>query len=612
MTGKKFDPSPLENSIATSPLLDDVYIFGDDRPFPGALLFRSEQAKDMSDHDLLAALSSSIESLNIQSANHARLARNMLKPMSHDSNRLQKSSKGTLLRNKAADAYKDVIDATYNGVEPDLGHPIPDEQILGFLRERVQSILSAPRKPDADMDLFGFGVDSVASIQLRHLVKRLIAQLPSASGRSAEPSLTLVEECGTAARLAQYIRDVRGGHTPLARSEQDELDLMLKLVDKYSTFTTPIELPASSPDAAPATDYTVLLTGSTGSLGTHLLHLLRHHPRVSHIHLLVRGASPDAAHARVDKALTSRHLPGLSSPSSASLSIHQARLSDPLLGLAPAAYRTLAASITHIFHAAWTVNFRLRLPSFSDHLAALQHLLSLAHSTPHPPSFLFASSTASVAAFPPPIRESPSSHPAAATPLGYARSKWVAERICARATSPRVAILRIGQLAGDTAHGAWNASEAWPILLAASRRASAVPRLRGVALDWLPVDVAARGTLELLFAAPAGREVEVYHVLNDAAPATAWAQMVEWVGEMTAGAVGAVEADVWFKMAEGQAEAGKLVGMWREAFGGDGGKAAGGFSTARARAESRVLREEVRPVDRAYFGKLWAWIEGNV
>lgn len=63
--------------------------------------------------------------------------------------------------------------------------------------------------------------------------------------------------------------------------------------------------------------------------------------------------------------------------------------------------------------------------------------------------------------------------------MGYSQAKWVAEHICGRAFEGslrgRVSIARIGQLCGDTLHGVWNESEAWPLLVATSRYVQCLP-----------------------------------------------------------------------------------------------------------------------------------------
>ncbi|KAL8685031.1 MAG: hypothetical protein Q9218_008011, partial [Villophora microphyllina] len=53
ITGKKFDPAPLEAAIASHGFLSDALIFGNGMQQPGALLFRSDAARDMAEESLL-------------------------------------------------------------------------------------------------------------------------------------------------------------------------------------------------------------------------------------------------------------------------------------------------------------------------------------------------------------------------------------------------------------------------------------------------------------------------------------------------------------------------------------------------------------------------------
>lgn len=79
------------------------------------------------------------------------------------------------------------------------------------------------------------------------------------------------------------------------------------------------------------------------------------------------------------------------------------------------------------------------------------------------------------------MRECLPEHAESATAIGYARAKWVAEHICSGAhetvLSGRVVIARVGQLCGDTEHGVWSESEAWPLLIASMRYTEYLPVL---------------------------------------------------------------------------------------------------------------------------------------
>jgi len=356
----------------------------------------------------------------------------------------------------------------------------------------------------------------------------------------------------------------------------------------------------------------------------------------------------------ISKSLANRGLPGLESVAGSNddtsnqptITIHCAQLSSQTLGLSPQTFSILQHQVTHIIHAAWSVNFRMRLRSFvKDHIAGLHHLINFASGTRRQPKLSFISSTASTAHAKPPavgkgLQETISTDPNDASPLGYSRSKWVAEAIIARAhhscpsLRSKLSIFRVGQLAGDSKHGVWNASEAWPLMLASSKDTGVLPDLgNGEKLAWLGVDVAAQGILEAAMSeAGHGDDAEgpaVYHILNDAQPAATWDNLVGWVKNIKP-ATEIVSKAAWLQRLEKLQEqkpehpALKLLGLWQTAYGdhasegGAQGRDEAGsnddvvrFDTSRARLAAPSLRD-VKPVDEKYFGLLWIWIMQNV
>ena len=105
---------------------------------------------------------------------------------------------------------------------------------------------------------------------------------------------------------------------------------------------------------------------------------------------------------------------------------------------------------------------------------ALQELLQIFQSASHPSRFVFCSSIASVGVAPSPVKEEASTDFAHAGATGYGQSKWVAERLC-QAASDRVTVARVGQLCGDTEHGIWNETEAWPLLVRTADEVGCLP-----------------------------------------------------------------------------------------------------------------------------------------
>ncbi|KAL9051974.1 MAG: hypothetical protein Q9162_005697 [Coniocarpon cinnabarinum] len=640
ITGKKFDPAPLEDSLASSSLLDDVLIFGNDQPFPGALLFRSLVSENYSDTDLVGAIAPMVEMLNTKSQRHAQVPINMLVPIRHDENKLQKSSKGTVLRNKALETYAATISTAYRRLSSPANDAVPDAEMPDAISKIVQAVAGSPGIEPSE-DLFAHGVDSLGSIQIRHALRRL---LPPERG---ELPVSIVEDCATISKLSDFI--LRSRHDePLSLEAgiDDEVSLMHQLVDKHGRFDRSLT-PSSPDDHNPDNvKHTILLTGATGALGAHILSQYRSKPTTQKIYCLVRGADVHSATQRVQKSLTSRELTPLYD-SDEMVSVLPCKLSKSDLGLSQEQYQQLQQEVTIVIHAAWSVNFRWRLPSFEkDHIAGTRHLVDLALSSQRhtPPSFIFCSSIASVSSArpstattslqPTTVYERPSTEPLDASPLGYSRSKWVTESILARAKqcypSMDVQILRIGQLSGDSVHGIWNTSEAWPLMLGSMIATGCLPDLKGQSLDWLAVDVAAQGIIECAAASSSlgtdgnkenGKEASVRHILNPDRTAT-WKDLLAWLQKFGE-EFEAIRPVDWIARLEqleqdgGNQPALRLLGMWRERYGKDGASGEDGqggvvkFDVSEAIASAPSLRS-VRPVDEEYFLKMWQWVKENI
>ncbi|KAL8667720.1 MAG: hypothetical protein Q9202_000575 [Teloschistes flavicans] len=732
ITGKKFDPAPLEAAIAANSLLSDVLIFGNGMQQPGALLFRSDAAKQMTERALLDQLWPILENLNKGGQAHTRIARSMLLVMDAGAPGLEKSSKGTVLRGQAEKRYQKEIQGVYeprgdstDGSQGRGGRDmVPDYEVPTTVLEIIKDVIGTSDSIPEDADLFSYGVDSVACMAIRARLQSVSHPTYSEvrhiclltwDQRVLDPEvpalpLNVVYDCGNIQRLSGHLVDLRKGRVT---ESEDEIQLMRDLVEQNSNFSGPIMSPQEAENALSepiTTNYdaqssehegeNVILTGATGSLGAHILHLLRSSPSVltsSHnitsITCLVRAASPLAAHERVNKSLIARAKPGLppfdsSTPSGEipnGVALHSGprvkcvpcTLSSPTLGLDPTTYLYLARKTTLIIHAAWAVNFTARLRSFvKDHIGGLKNLLDFTLS-PHFLShkdqedgqqqqqqqqrrikegkkkrFLFLSSTASVTSTPPhkqPIAERISETPTDASPLGYSRSKWVAENICARfhahisSPSPsssssaqvEMAVLRIGQLTADTCAGIWNMSEAYPLILSTAPVLRALPDLRDTACDWLPVDVAAGAVLEVANAPSSfpttttinpssavtpspslGIETDlpVFHILN---PHTSprWRDLLRSIQQSSPDlSITILPPREWLAALEqhdGDVPAKRLVGLWRDAFSSSSSSSdrdvGAGLALQRTKEVSKTMRQ-VRALEEGFLNRMWGWV----
>jgi acyl-CoA synthetase (AMP-forming)/AMP-acid ligase II/acyl carrier protein len=364
ITGKKFDPAPLEGALADSPLVADALIFGNYQPYPGVLLFRSQEGKDMSDDEIVEKLWPMLDQLNARSQDHARIARDTVRPMPWQAEPLEKSSKGTLIRKKVEARFAKDIEAAYAEKEVDGADRVTDEEIEGRVLEIVELTLGRSEKLDRNTDLFSYGVDSIAAMRIRGRLQGLL-------GKEKKPlPATVVESCGSVKKISQLIIDLRNGKTSTSESV-GELKLMEELVDEYSQFIQQEDAPQTNgySGANAESRETIILTGATGALGTHVLALCVDNPRVLKVICLIRGEDEHAARARLNKALGGRKLSPLSN-SNVEVEVLPLKLGDPKLGLSDEVHARLAGEATVILHLAWEVNFRMNLRSFRSNSIA--------------------------------------------------------------------------------------------------------------------------------------------------------------------------------------------------------------------------------------------------
>ena len=607
-----------------------MLIFGNNRPYPGALLLRSEAARGVSDEQLLDAIRPVVEKLNRESQDHARIPFDMLVPLPVQEQPLEKSSKGTIIRRAAESRFEDVIARAYDEQNGDDAPAVPDEDLPQYLTGLIQSMTSQSAELTEDMDLFSYGVDSIACMQLRTRLRRLVPDCEQTL------PMSIIEDCGTVQRLVNYVLRMRHGESNTI--EENEEQLMLDLVKQYGSFEENVSrADTDGQSAAAVTGDVVVLTGATGALGAHMLDLLQKDDKVRSIYCLVRGADEPAARKRVSTALQQRGL--ALDKSEQKVKVIPAQLGEEHLGLSEQLYSHLAENATSIIHVAWTVNFRLRLRSFADNIAGVRNLVDLALAAPRarPPRFTYCSSTAAVlnadvdatGCYPEAILSNPSS----ASPLGYSQSKWVAEHICAAAHAQtalrgHISVVRVGQLAGASHTGIWNTNEAWPMMLSTAALIHCLPDLADEALDWLPVDVAAQAFVETTLArADSTTAMPVYHVLNPHREPN-WHTMLCWLQKKAQFEI--VPPQAWIERLEQSAHvdhsAMKLLGLWKQAYdtvreGGEGeeqGKeeptpatTCPQFAMAETKSHVPAMRD-VRPLDEAYVGRVWMWVQANV
>lgn len=510
LNGEKTNPISMEQHVvAHNPELSGALVVGAQR-FQAALLLEpsvtgeagsggplttAEQAA------LIERVWPSVQEANTAAPAHARVEKALILVTTPD-RPLIRAAKGTIQRGASVGQYTAEIEALY--ANADLG---PDgdgdahaplvasdpESVGAFVQESVSAVTSWPHE-DADHQpsatFFERGMDSLMALQLTRVLRRGLHR--------PEIGLPTIYRNPTVSQLTSAIlATTENGQ----EDSDDDRAVMDSLLDTYRGAIDQIPKPQTSsrPDRPVENNpITVILTGSTGTIGTHLLHALLSRPGIGHVTCLNR--SRDGGKATQQARFTTA---GLETTDLATrVTFLRADLSRPLLGLEPATYTDLRARAGLIVHNAWAVNFNLGLTAFRPHLAGLVNLLTLCAALDSPGGGLVFVSSVSAAGGTGATPEEIMSSLDTPHRNGYARSKLLGELLCDAAArrlgGVRVAVARVGQVAGAvrrrTGGGGWNRAEWLPSLVISSllRLGGRLPRDLGPqfsAVDWLPVDV---------------------------------------------------------------------------------------------------------------------------
>jgi hypothetical protein len=214
----------------------------------------------------------------------------------------------------------------------------------------------------------------------------------------------------TVSALGKFIHDLTS--TGVSRQLDNTVKEMMELVEKY-TRDFPIHRPVGATHHGDA----VLITGTTGAIGSNTLAELYGSPNVTRIVVLARKSIVPIS-VRQKKALEDRGLDP-SIVDSPKISFLEGDPALPNFGLEDRVLLELKSIITHVLHigmweggfcvfkltfrpiiaSGWRVNFNLGLSSFEPNVAGVRNLINFALESklPAPPRFIFVSTVAVVA-----------------------------------------------------------------------------------------------------------------------------------------------------------------------------------------------------------------------
>ncbi|TCD65176.1 putative NRPS-like protein biosynthetic cluster [Steccherinum ochraceum] len=509
-TGEKVVPLPQEGLLASTPMVAGVVMFGRERNQPGVLI-EPAAPYGIPPGDVAAlvkfrdAIWHSVEEANKLAPSFARIFKEMI-IVTDPSKPMPRAGKGTVQRKQTLKVYAKEVDQLYETVEQSVGDngiPPPEtwtlEIVEKWLFEHAQAIMTdGGNKLSPSVDLFDTGFDSLSATYLRN---RIIGALRSAKDpevRAAAQHVPqeLIFNNPTLVKLAAAVINlIHPDSSSSVPKSQQEASLMEEMIAKYSLNFPAFKQWKADRDAP----VVVLLTGSTGNLGSHVLESLLLDERVTRVFTLNRHSSRKDRQrdAFIDGKFSLELL------KSKKLSPLIGDTSLPDLGLDAETLSEIKNTVTHVAHVAWRLDFNLSLSSFESLIASTRNLIDFSAGSTNAIKFLYTSSITAAQNWDDskgPVPEQVLPNAEVAVGAGYGSSKYVVERVLALAARRglQTTTFRIGQVTGSLSSGAWNTSDWVPIIVKSSQVLGSLPSQDDDAA-WITMNTAARAMIDIIF-----------------------------------------------------------------------------------------------------------------
>ncbi|EPS94264.1 hypothetical protein FOMPIDRAFT_1055251 [Fomitopsis schrenkii] len=375
------NPGPLENMLNQDLHVRSSVMFGRGQFQAGIIVDPKPPYRfDPVDETKLAEFRISsgeptVERMNAYAPQHSRLFKEMI-VVANPSKPFTYTAKGTVRRQAVLEEYAEEIGALYAKVEDSTQASIPPPlhwglvTTLDFVRKVVSKVLV--RGVDDDDDLFEHGCDSLQATYIRNALLLLLLLLralrDSAHLDTRRNVGNFVYQHNTVRLLASFLLGVAtGSNVDAGCSRETQSGKMAAMAAKYLE-----GLPTRAvPRLENPSGHVVLLTGTTGSLGAYVLARLVNDSAVDRVYALNRPAAHGQSLQSRQKSALLEH--GLDSNvlEHSKVVLLESDLSVPGFSLPQFLYAEMHASVTHIIHNAWRVDFHLVLESFELNVRVL-------------------------------------------------------------------------------------------------------------------------------------------------------------------------------------------------------------------------------------------------
>lgn len=344
--GEKFNPVSMEETIREDPDVREVIIFGQSR-FETAALIEQHDGSHSSGSprkEGLTRLLTYIGKANAEAPGFARLQEDRVLFTKPDKPMLR-PEKGTVKHAATLKAYEQEIEELYTtGLSQDT-ESLPelnahDEQSLkSWLLDLFKGITKLWSLTE-DEDFFAAGVDSLQVMKAVRQLKACLGSTNSMDGSLKLITPSMIYSNPTIERLSKALHSL---HAQSTNGTQDSgLDHVEATQEMYERYAHMLPQKAPAKDRAVDKEFTVVLTGSTGSLGSYLLDSIVRIPSVARAYCLNRAIDGEARQTSVSAAR------GVPTTWGSKVTFLHTDLSKENLGLSAAVYEKLMSSASFI------------------------------------------------------------------------------------------------------------------------------------------------------------------------------------------------------------------------------------------------------------------------
>lgn len=533
LNGEKTNPISFESHVVGHPDVAGALVFGTNRMEAGLLIEFTEPEKNRGGREAINRIWHRIEEANSLAPAHARIDDRLICIVSPEKPMIR-TPKGTIKRQETLREYGQEIDDVYKEAEAANSLPadlVVDTSDIRHVQGAIRSVFKSVMKRDAPSDETDFFSTGMDSLQVMRMARQLRGALQNPG---IEPAV--VYRNASVDALAKHLKSnvAAAKEDSVTENLKQRRQVLKQVLQEYKDKIEELAL-AATKDASRSLSSsrphsTILLTGTTGYVGSYVLDQLLKHP--SSPKMICVNRSTDAL--QVQMARNKRRDSALATdfPPERVRFLAADFAADKTWGLGDETFRELLREVTMVIHNAWPVDFNVPLSAFRPSLDGVVNIVQFCKAAKHAPSLLFVSSISAVMdlqsqRIPETLIDS-----LEAPTSCYGESKFVAEHMLSEASrrlGVRAAVVRVGQVSGAAySPGQWNSRDWLPRLIVSSRYLEAVPDHLGTLekIDWIPIDVLAEVLIDISMNLgwSSQARLEVYHAINP--QATTWTKLL--------------------------------------------------------------------------------------